>query len=518
MLMSISMRTSFSTARQVVALDWRLLISACRGHGPDMILPALLGALVLAASYESAVATASMLAGLPTGIASSMLAAFVWNACLASAVLTLAAGTHSTAERILRFLAPEPMTRRQTYIALVGLSLAGRHALVSGIVLVPLVCLLSGLTDPARAAGGMLAMLLVLRLVPGVTRCIAAMTGVVMTRLGIALVFVGITVLVLLPRPGFDAVVAALPPSLVVQYVVDSRSSVTLWALLAAWTIALGLIEYATLNRSTMPAKQPRTTALLPAIPGWIRGVARTAGLSAALLHGELLRLLRWRRFLIGWMVYAAVLALVLTRMPSLDSRVLPILLVGLGPPFVAAATLGNFFAPDRGGVQAFYLTLDEPHHAVTAKIVAVAIFAIVAEVITLCLVFAFVPKRWQLGDLYTPLMAVAFYLYVGSAGRITSTLFPVPTEPHAIGGGLLRGPGAALLLTLNGLGLVGIVAPPLSHDTRGISSIGLLVAGIGISILVAAAVKLSATMSNRAMSVRREQLIASLAQDSSPS
>ena len=214
--------------------------------------------------------------------------------------------------------------------------------------------------------------------------------------------------------------------------------------------------------------------------------------------------------------MYAAALALVLTRMPSLDFRVLPILLVALAPPLVATATLGNLFAPDRAGVQAYYLTLEDPHRAVVAKIVAVAVFVVIAEVITLCLVAAFVPKRWQLGDLYTPLMAAAFYLYVGSAGRITSTLFPVSTDPRALGGGLLRGPGAVLLVMLNGLGLVGIVAPALSHDTRRISSIGLLLAGLGISVFVAAAMKLSSRVSNRAMSVRREQLMASLAQDSS--
>jgi hypothetical protein len=214
--------------------------------------------------------------------------------------------------------------------------------------------------------------------------------------------------------------------------------------------------------------------------------------------------------------MYAVVLALGLTRMPSLDSRVLPILLVALAPSFVATATLGNLFAPDRAGVQAFYMTLDEPHSAVAAKIVAVAIFVVIVEVITLGMVLAFVPKRWHVGDLYTLVMAPAFYLYAASAGRITSTWFPVSTDPRAIGGALLRGPGAALLLTLNGLGLVAITAPALSHDTRGITSFELLLAGLGICGIVAAAVKLSSAVSSRAMSVRREQLITSLAQDSS--
>ena len=512
--MFFSMQTFFSLTRQVVGLDWRLLVSACRGHGPDMIVPALLGAFVLAAFSESAVASASVLAGRPASIVAPVLAAFVWNACLAAAVLTIAAGAHSTAERIVRYLAPEPITRRQTYAALVGLSFAGRHALASGIALVPLVCLLTGLADPARAAGSSLAMLVVLRLIPGVIRCMAALAGT-MTGQGVALLFGGVGALILLIHPSFDAVVAALPPSLVVQYVLKLRTAYSLWLLLAVWTIAVGLIEYATLLRPVAPAKQPSAAAVLPAIPGWIRGMARMAGLPAALLQGELLRLSRWRRFLIGWVVYAAVLALVLTRMPSLDTRVLPILLIALAPPFVATATLGNLFAPDRAGVQAFYLTLEEPHSAVTAKIVAVAVFVVIAEIITACLVLAFVPKRWQLGDLYTPVMAAAFYLYIGSTGRITSTLFPVSTEPHAIGGGLLRGPGAALLLALNGLGLVGIVGPALSHDTRKFSSIGLLLAGLGISVFVAATVRVASRVSSRAMSVRREQFMASLVQDS---
>jgi hypothetical protein len=182
----------------------------------------------------------------------------------------------------------------------------------------------------------------------------------------------------------------------------------------------------------------------------------------------------------------------------------------------VATGTLGNLFAPDRAGVQAFYLALEEPHSAVGAKIVAVGVFVLIAEVITLCLLLAFVPKQWHAGDLYSPLMAAAFFLWIGSAGRITSTLFPAATDARAVGGGLLRGPGAMLLLLLNGLGLVGIAAPALSHDTRGIDASGLLLAGLAISAFVAVAARLSSKVSNRAMSARREELIASLAQDAS--
>jgi hypothetical protein len=479
------------------------------------MLPALLGALVLAAFCQSAVATASVLAGRPAGVVAPMLAAFVWNACLAAAALTIAIGGHSTAECIVRYLAPEPVTRRQTYTALVLLSLAGRHALVSGIVLLPLLCLMAGLTDPVRAAHGTVAMLLVLRLVPGVTRCMAAVAGA-LTITRVALLLGAAGALVILAAPGVEAMVDALPPSLIVQYVAGVRTSHSLWLLLAAWTIGIGVLEYATLRLETAPPELRRSTAALPAIPGWVRGVARMAGLPASLLHGELLRLLRWRRFLIGWVVYAAALALVLTRMPALDARLLPILLVALAPPFVVTSTLGNLFGPDRAGVQAFYLTLDDPHSAVTAKIVAVAIFVIVAEVVTLGLVLMIVPKVWRPADLYAPVMAVAFFLWIGSAGRVTSALFPVSTEPRAIGGGLLKGPGALLLLALNGLGLVGIAGPALSYDTRRLSSLGLLLAALAIGMVAASAVALASKVSRGAMAVRREELIASLAQDSS--
>jgi hypothetical protein len=298
--------------------------------------------------------------------------------------------------------------------------------------------------------------------------------------------------------------------------VLGLRTSQSLWLLLATWTIAIGLVEYVTLFHRAVPIERTHAAQALPVIPRWIRAVGWMAGLHAPLLHGELLRLIRWRRFLIGWVVYGAALALVLTRMPTLDTRVLPTLLIALAPPFVVTATLGNLFAPDRAGVQAFYLTLDEPHSAINAKIVAVGIFVLIAEIMSMCLVFAFVSKRWQLGDLYAPIMAVVFYLYIACAGRITSTLFPVANDPRAIGGGLLRGPGAALLLTLNGLALVGIVAPALSHDTRGISSLGLALAGVAISTLAAVALGLSSTLSKRIMSIRREELIASLSQDSS--
>jgi hypothetical protein len=509
------MRTWFSTTRQVVNLDWRLMVRACRGGGLDLMLPSLLGTLVLATTSESAVATASVFAGRPSSIVAPVLSAFVWNTCLAAAFLTLAAGGHSTAERIVRYLAPEPITRRQTYVALVSLSLAGRHALVSGVVLVPLICLLAGLVDPARAAGGSLAMFFVVRLVPGVTRCMAALAGAA-TRPTTAVVIAAAGAVALVSGPSLEAVIATLPPSLVARYVVGSRTSQSLWVLLAAWTAAIGTVEYATLFRSPAPPVRLHAVAALPAIPGWMRGMARLARLPAPLLHAELLRLVRWRRFLLGWVVYATVLAFVLARMPVLDARVLPVLLVAIAPPFVVMATLGNLFAPDRAGVQAFFLTLDEPHAAVGAKLAAVAVFVAIAEVITLCLVFAFVEKQWQLADLYAPLMAVAFFLYLASTGRIVSTLFPAATDPRGLGGLLLGGPGAMLLLPLNGLGLMGIAAPALSHDTRGVSALGLLAAGVVISAFVAAAVLVSSKVSRRAMCVRREDLMARLSQESS--
>jgi hypothetical protein len=509
------MRTCFSPALQIVGLDWRLLVSACRAHGTDLMLPTMIGAFVLAAFRESAMATASVIAGRPAGIVYSVLAVFVWNACLAAAVLVIAIGGHSTAQRIVRYLAPEPITRGQIYTALVLLSVAGRHVLVSGIVLIPIVSLLTGLVEPARTAGASLALLVVMRLVPGVTRCMAALAGA-LTGPGIALASMTVAALVLLIRPTVDGVIATLPPSLVVQYVVGTRTPQSLWLLLALWTAVIGVVEYATLMRPATSQEVPPAVAALPVIPGWMRGAARVTGVAAPLLHGELLRLIRWRRFLLGWFVYGAVLAIALERMPSLDTRVLPILLVALAPSFVATATLGNLFAPDRAGVQAFYLALDEAHSAVRAKIVAIGVFVLIAEVITLGLLSAFVSKQWHAGDLYSPLMAAAFFVWIGSAGRITSTLFPAATDPRAVGGSLLRGPGALLFLLLNGLGLVGIVAPALSHDTRGIGVSGLLLAGLAIASFVAVAARFSARVSERALSARREELIANLAQESS--
>jgi hypothetical protein len=508
------MRTRDSIPWQVVRLDWRLLFSACRAAGPDRTLPILLGAVLFAAFCESAVTTASVLAGQPGGFIAPVLAVFVWNTCLAVTVLTIAVGAHSTAERILHHLAQEPITRWQLYTALAMLSLAGRHALISGLALVPVICLLAGLVDPVRATGAGVAMLLVLYLVPGVTRFIVTVAGAQARTL--ALMCGAIAAMALLAGPGFDEVIAALPPSLVIQYAAGFRTPLSLWLGLAAWTLAVGLLQYLVLSRQPAPMKLPRAAATLRAIPAWIRGAARLAGIAAPLLHGELVRLMRWHRFLLGWGVYFAVLAVVIVRATLLESRVLPTLVVALLPPFVASSTLGNLFAPDRAGIQAFFLSLDEPRSAVRAKVTAVAVFVAAAEVVTLCLLLAFVPKQWKLADVYTPMMAVAFYVWSSSVGRTTSTLFPAATDPRAVGGGLLKGAGAALLLPLNGLALAGIVAPALSYDTGRIGLVGLLWAGCGIAAFVIVAALLASRVSNRLMSTRREELIVTLGLGSS--
>jgi hypothetical protein len=509
------MRTHRSLSRQVVELDWRLLIGACRRHGSDLVVPILLAAVLFAAFCESALATASVIAGRGEDLAATVLAAYVWNACLAAAALAMAVGAHSTAERIAHHLLPEPVTRWQVYTALVALSIAGRHALVSGVALVPVLLLLQGLFDPLRVAGAGIAVVLVLRLVSGVTRSLAVLAG---TLGALRLVPLGgaLGVLAYVVNPGLETAVAALPPSLVVRLAAGTGSPLPVWLGLAAWTVAVGLLEYVVLLRRHEAPTPGRSAARLPAIPAWTSGLATLARVAPALLYGELVRLVRWRRFLLGWGVYFAAVAAVLARGTLIDARLLPALLVALAPPLVAVGTLGNLFGPDRAGAQAFFLALDDPAAAIRAKVAAIALVVASAEVVTFFLFVAFVPRPWQLADAYIAGMAIAFCLWTISAGRIASTVFPTSSDPRALGGGLLKGPAAALLVPLDGLALAGMVAPAFWFDTGRIGLAALLCTGCGIIILVAGVSLLASRMSARALSARREQFIATLGLGSS--
>jgi len=502
---------------EVIRLDWRLLLGAGRAGGPEQVLPWLVGVAVFAVACDSALTTAAAVASAPPAVIGPLASTYVWNTCFAVGALAVASGGLSTGRRITRQLAQEAVTPFQVYGALWMLSVAGRHALVAAVALAPVVCLLAGLIDSARLAAVIVASVLVLRSIPGLVRAIAATCGVVPYRL-LALVCVGVGVLAVALGPWVDVAVEALPPNLVVQLALGVESPQHVWLRLIGWTVAIDLLDFATLSLNAAPPPPARGPVTISVIPAWIRALARVCAVSAPLLHGELLRLLRWRRFLLGWGVYAAAAAVGLGRLMSPDPGILPTLLLALAPPFVALSTLGNLFAPDRAGVQAFFLVLDTPHSVIRAKIAAVTVFVGIAECVTWGAVVALISPRWELAHAYAPMLAVTFHAWITTAGRATSILFPAPTDPRGVGDGLMKGAGALLLVSACGALLLAAVGPAFLYDTNRIDVAWLLSSGVVTVGVVSVVTVLASRVVDRVWWVRREQFIGAVAVGSTAS
>jgi hypothetical protein len=282
---------------------------------------------------------------------------------------------------------------------------------------------------------------------------------------------------------------------------------------LLLWTMAVGVLDRQGLSPGERHRKTRQPAADAGALPSWIAGAARVCAVSAPLLHGELLRLVRWRRFVLTCVTAVGVAAAVIaTGAPGRAGLLLPALAPVLLCLLMLTAVMGNLFAPDRAGVQAFYLVLERPQSALRAKIVAIAILTLAPVTATIGLLVLVAWGQLRGVHLYVPLAAAALFLWGSATGRIVSTLFPTPTDPRALGGGsLLKGAGAMLATASNLTFAAGTAGAAFLYDTGRIGPAVLFAAGCGLGAAAVAAVRLTTKAADRVLLARREQLVAAL-------
>jgi hypothetical protein len=466
--------------RQAVTLDWRLLWRSLQRASGEFWAVVGLTLMSAMAVTESSLQLGEQLARNQLGAdhAALLVALRTWAAFLAAFVFVLAAGELSFMRRLLADLSLRPVSPSQAFMALQAVSIVGRHTLVLLSAGLPLLILsftwLGGV--PLVAAVG--ATFVLLRLpVPILTIAARAASGSMTVALTSGLAIVALVGGLWLAAPGL--VTAALPPFLAARILMQAADA-SAWGGLAAWTLALAALDYWTMGSQSapVPAQAVETQRLKP-LPAAVRSVAGLTGCSPVLLHGELLRLSRWRRYQLSWLVCAGLMLLLFFRQPE-NPGLLHVVVFLLVPVHVGGSTLANVFAADGAGFLAMVLSPVSLGAILRAKVIAVLLFTMVAELACLGILVA-------LGFEWTPiaagvLLSAGLFMWTAAVGTLTSVLFPSASDPQTVGGSLVNTSAAVVILVGSGLYLGPaarlaylVYADRLSLETGAVATAGLI-------------------------------------------
>lgn len=494
-----------------VRLDWRLAVAAARAAPDSVLLPALLGALLLWNLSWSALSTA-LLAQADTAFGTTVLSMYAWTTTLAAAGFTFAVGQPALALRMTDHLRFAPVSRPQVFLALQALTAAGRYLGIAGLVSIPLGLLVVTLLPPHRvtAVGG--AWLVVLWTLPALIR----VAGAALRNISHRMLFVlGAGAAALAALSSLSAtgpiLLAALPPGVMVRIATEG-STPAAWLQLVGWATLFLILDYHVLSWKESRAPVRSGSRAAPQVPWWIRTASRPCRVPPALLHGELLRLLRWRRFALGSIGAPIVFAML--SMDLISDRILLHVFLLLLPPLFASGVMANMFATDRAGVQAYLLCVSDLRAVLRAKCVAVGVFVAAAEA---GIVVFILSQGGQLepAHVYAPVIAAGFFVWAGSAGLVVSVLFPKPVDPHRLGGGLLSAPAVAATMLTDGFMVGLIMAGAFLYGTGRAGSVPLMAATAVTVVLAGLAARLLPRVAHRLLhTTHRERLAMELGLD----
>ncbi len=506
------MSTFLGLARETVRLEWRLVAGEYRTHTQDLTVLAIVAAFVLAVQCEAAADTSRLLAGSPPSFVRITVAGYSWATWGGAIFLALATGVHATMRRLAVHLALLPVTRLEVFASLQAVTLCGRYGLVGAVSALPLLFLLAGFLDPASFAAAIVGIAIVLRMVPAVVGIVVFAALGLNSRALLVICAAALGLAVATYSLSWTAtLISTLPPNALARIVMDDGTRPHAWAALLVWTLVIGALEFVVLASDRSRAVAPRAGIRIGPIPTGITVVARLCAVSAPVLHVEWLRLVRWRRFLLGWCFALVFIVAFTIRSTPVDSVVVPTLVLMLSPALIAVSTMTNVFAPDGAGVQAFFLVLDRPGVVIRAKIVAIGLFAGAAGLVALGLFLFARPGGFYPAGLYSLTAAGAFFIWGTATGRVSSVLFPTPTDPHGVGGGLIRGAGLLVGLVSNGVFLGACVATAFLYDTQRLDALALLMLGCGLVVVAVLGAHLAARAMDRVLLARREQLTGAL-------
>ena len=495
--------------REAVTLDWRLLGRSLLQSSGELWAVIALALISVTAMGERSLQLGAQLAAhqIPEGQAVLLVGLQLLSAFAAAFAFVLVTGQLAFMRRLRADLSLRPVSRWQTFVALQAISVAGRHTLALLSVGLPVLILLGAWLNRGALVTAIAAMFILLRLpVPILTigSRVAAASLPVAIAAGCGLV--AITGAVWLTVP--DMLMTWLPPFLVAGMLANGGTA-SAWTGLATWTLALAAIDFWTMGIE--PAPVPAAAGAPPThdrLPTAVVRIAHLTGCSPVLLHGELLRLGRWRRNQIAWLMCAVLMVLVGSRMPANISLLRGAILLML-PVHVCGSTLANMFAVDRGGFVAMVMSPFSLAAVMRAKVIATSLFAVAAMVAGVTFLLAR-GAGWPLVAAGV-VMAAGYFAWNAATGVLSSVLFPSASDPQTVGGSIVNTPAALLIVLSATLYLGPVLRLAYLVDTGRISAGMFALAVLGLVALGVAAVVMAFRRTPRLATLRIEPMVAAL-------
>ena len=494
---------------RAVALSWRLFFRSLQESSGGVWLVVAVALLAASTMGQSSARMGEALAldEIPRSQAPLILGLWLWVTFVGAIAYALAVGELSFIRALLADFATRPLSRKQAFLAVQAVTTGGPHSLAVLSVGLPWLVLLS----TWRQGTALLA---------------AVAATIVLLRLPVSLLVIGSRVLSASPASAAvivgsacaavtglwfaapDQFTAWSPPGLVVR-IVMSDAALGAWAGLAVWTFALAAIEFWSVQIEAAPRAAPVATARpLPPLPAFAVLLARLAGCHAALLHGELLRLSRWRRYQLSWLMGVALLALVGSRLAESPGLIYP-LVFSLVPVHVGTSVLANLFATDRAGFHAFLMAPLGMRAVVRSKIVAVLLFTLVAQAAGSAVLLArAVP--WPLVTAGV-ILAAGLFMWAAAVGLLTSAVFPSPSDPHTVGGALVSTPAVLVIAIASSLYLGSSLYLAFALQTGRWTSTACAFAALVLVGAAAASLAAMSRLAPRVIATRQEAMLHAL-------
>jgi len=495
--------------REAVRLDWQLFgrsITESSGGAWVVLAAAVLALSTMGqSSYRLGVALRShQLVGDQAQIAVGLQ---LWAAFAAALAFVLATGELNFMRRLLADLATRPVSRRQVFFALQTVATVGRHTLALLSVGLPLLILLDTWLDGVSLVAAIGATFVLMRLPVALLTIGSRVASASMaTALSTGLAMLIVIAALWLTAPAVLTI--WLPPFLVARILTDGPDFGA-WAGLTMWTLMLAVVEFWTMG--VEPAPVPSTTVVAQPhkpLPAAIRPVAQLFGCSPSLLHGELLRLSRWRRHQFSWLMCAFLMVMLGARLPN-HPDLLRIVVFLLVPVHVGGSTLANLFAVDRAGFQAFLLGPLQMDAVIRAKVIAALLFTLVAEVAAIALLAA-------RGIAWPPIaagaaLAAGLFAWTAAIGMITSALFPSASDPQTVGGSLVTTSAFAVIAVSGTVYIGAAIGLAYLFDSGRATAVVCALAGMSLVLSAVAALVAASRISPRLVMTRLEAMIAAL-------
>jgi hypothetical protein len=505
-------RSRFALVTTVIAIDWRLFLRGLQRETQRNLLVAILGGLLLVNLTMSATELGRLMHHAANGhsapVSARILFIIAWTAAATAFVFAFWSGYVSTSARISEALRLYGRGRGEVFLSGIGRSLFGRQALVLLMILLPIITLVREWL-PERCLVMTAALFILLAAFSSAAAAFRFLPDKV--RAG-ALIFLflfgGASVISPPSRLLIARAAHFLPPAIVPALIASGPLRTMVWfSLLLVFLGSMIGLELLLASRREAADQFAPAGALARAL----EPILSSRRLFIVLFARDLLHALRWRRLLGVWLLsLGIVVAFVLKLSPQ--RPLLPLVALSLVTTLFLSPFFSNSFGTDGGGFQTYWILPLRPEKIMLAKELSLLCLALLSLAIEWSVVLLSCHGALRPGmSLYVVCAAFGFALWLAAAGRVTSVLFPLGSNPREISGDYLS--PAAILATGFACGLFFLFAGggAMLFDFRRIGESALILAGVLILAAAIIAHIVLARAATRIMKHRREEILASL-------